>query len=165
VRIGRSLAIALLATMMLPCCGCGFKPHAFRNIRHPEPLVRAQAVGQGQQEPDSQVVPALVSRLSDEDPVVRLAANEELRQRTGRDFGFVPWANAQDRAAAIARWRSWLTGPPMPVASIQSPELPPLPVESAPPQAARRPARRRRLRAKQPPPSSPAPPVTENGPS
>ena len=37
-------------------------------------------------------VPALIGRLEDADPVVRLAAHEELRRRTGRDFGFVPWA-------------------------------------------------------------------------
>ncbi len=164
MRIGRSLAIALLATMLLPWCGCGFKPHAFRNIRHPEPLVRARAVVQGRREPDSQVVPALVARLADEDPVVRLAANEELRQRTGRDFGFVPWAGAEERAAAIARWRSWLAGPAMPAASIQSPELPP-PVESAPPPAARRAARRRRGRARAAPPPPTAPPMTEKAPS
>jgi hypothetical protein len=53
------------------------------------------------------VVPALVDRLADSDPVVRLAAYEELRRRTGRDFGYVPWASPEERAVAIDRWRTW----------------------------------------------------------
>ena len=55
---------------------------------------------------DSQVIPALIERLADADPVVRLAAHEELRKRTGRDFGYVPWASPEERAGAIGRWRS-----------------------------------------------------------
>ena len=58
--------------------------------------------------PDSQVIPALVGRLGDTDPVVRLAAHEELRRRTGRDFGYVPWASPEERSSAIDRWRAWL---------------------------------------------------------
>ena len=38
----------------------------------------------------------LVGRLADNDPVVRLTAHEELRRRTGLDFGYVPWANDGD---------------------------------------------------------------------
>jgi hypothetical protein len=165
VRIGRSLAIALLvAATMVPCWGCGLAPHDFRKIQHPAPLVRARAVGLGGREPDAQVVPALVARLDDEDPVVRLAANEELRKRTGRDFGYVPWASDEERAGAIDRWRSWLTAPPMPAGSIQSPELPPLPVNSAPRPAMSRREKRRRARP-QPPPGPTTPPLTENPPS
>jgi hypothetical protein len=54
------------------------------------------------------VVQALVDRLADTDPVVRLAAHEELRRRTGRDFGYVPWASPEERTAAIDRWRTWV---------------------------------------------------------
>ncbi len=91
--------MTMVAGLVLACWGCGFAPHDFRKIHHPEPLVRARSVGLGGREPDAQVVPALISRLEDEDPVVRLAANEELRQRTGRDFGYVPWASDEERAA------------------------------------------------------------------
>jgi hypothetical protein len=162
VRTGRSLAIAMVAATVLPCWGCGLAPHDFRKIQHPAPLVRARAVGLGGRESDTQVVPALVARLDDEDPVVRLAANEELRKRTGRDFGYVPWASDEERARAIAQWRSWLTGPPMPAGSIQSPELPPLPAKSATPALSRR-EKRRRARTQQAGPATPPP--TENAPS
>lgn len=97
------LAVALAA-------GCGGGPRNFRKIDGKAPLTRARAVGLGARKTDSKVLPALVSRLSDSDPVVRLAAHEELRKRTGRDFGYVPWAPAEERASATARWRDWLWG-------------------------------------------------------
>jgi hypothetical protein len=152
--------MALLAGTMLTCWGCGLAPHSFRKLQPPSATVRARSVGASPRDTASQVVPALVNRLEDEDPVVRLAAGEELRKRTGNDFGFVAWASPEERAVAIARWRSWLKAPPMPADSISSPELPPLPAETA--QAARRQARRRRGREQAPPTTSPALPTSEN---
>jgi hypothetical protein len=55
-------------------------------------------------------VPALLERLNDADPVVRLAAHEELRKRTGQDFGYRPWDDRAERAPAIARWQAWWSG-------------------------------------------------------
>jgi hypothetical protein len=96
---------------------------------------------------------------------VRLTANEELRERTGHDFGFVPWGSAEERSAAIARWRTWLTGPPMPADSIKAPQLPASAVAvKAGPEPTARPAKRKRRRASpQPPPATvpPASPTTE----
>ena len=69
----------------------------------------------------------LVARLEDADPVVRLAASEELRRRTGRDFGYVPWASAEERASAVGRWRTWLAGPPEPAGASPDDRSPTLP--------------------------------------
>jgi hypothetical protein len=88
--------------------GCAHGPRSFRKIEHPAPLVRARAVGLAGRQPESQVLTALVGRLADADPVVRLAAHEELRRRTGQDFGFIPWASPEERAGAVERWRTWL---------------------------------------------------------
>jgi hypothetical protein len=90
--------------------GCGLGPRNFRKIKHPAPLVRARAMSLGDRQSDSRVIPALVERLADSDPVVRLVAHEELRRRTGRDFGYFPWASPEDRAGAISRWHAWLAG-------------------------------------------------------
>ncbi len=171
MTIGRSLASALVAATVLPCWGCGLAPHDFRKIQDPAPLVRARAVGLGGRESDTQVVPALVAHLDDEDPVVRLAANEELRKRTGRDFGYVAWASAEERTAAIARWRAWLSAPPMPAGPVQPPQLPGPPANSRAKPATSR--REQRQRAKTQPatpaipqPTKPAiPPPTEEAPS
>jgi hypothetical protein len=40
-----------------------------------------------------------------------MAAHEELRSRTGQDFGYVPWASPAERASAIDRWHAWLADP------------------------------------------------------
>jgi hypothetical protein len=71
------------------------------------------------------VVPALVNRLDDADPVVRLAAYEELRRRTGHDFGYVPWASPEDRAGAINRWRAEIGQAPVSTNREAPAEIPP----------------------------------------
>jgi hypothetical protein len=94
--------------MVIGAGGCGLAPKTFRSIRHPAPLMRARSVGLSERLPDGRAVPALVDRLDDPDPVVRLAAHEELKKRTGQDFGYVPWDDSEPRAKAVSRWRSWL---------------------------------------------------------
>ncbi|WP_165230293.1 HEAT repeat domain-containing protein [Aquisphaera insulae] len=102
-----------MVVMGLACgSGCGLRPHTFRKINHPAPLMRARAVGLSEMEPDATAIPVLVGRLNDTDPVVRLAANEELKKRTRHDFGFRPWADPEERSAAASRWRAWMTGKP-----------------------------------------------------
>jgi hypothetical protein len=117
VRIGRSLALSLLAAMALPCLGCGLTPHSFRKLQ-PSPAT-ARAGG------TPAVVPVLVARLEDEDPVVRMAAHDELRRRTGQDLGFVAWASPEERAAAVGRWRSWLAAHPAIAEVARKPEVRP----------------------------------------
>jgi hypothetical protein len=90
--------------------GCGLGPRNFRKITHPAPLVRARAMSLGYGQPDAVVLPALIERLNDSDVVVRLAAHEELKRRTGRDFGYLPWGGTEERSRAINRWREWLAG-------------------------------------------------------
>ncbi len=106
----RSLAITLLiALAAAPMTGgCAGGPRNFRKIDSNTPLVRARAVGLGDDKPNTMVVPALVKTLDDSDPVVRLAAYEELHRRTGNDFGFIPWDDPQNRQTAINRWKAWL---------------------------------------------------------
>ena len=102
--MGRLAACFIVIAAIALLEGCGLAPRNFRKITHPAPLVRARAMSLGSGQPDSAVLPALVKGLGDKDPVVRLAAHEELKSRTGRDFGYQPWGttdNAQPR---------WLAG-------------------------------------------------------
>jgi hypothetical protein len=94
-----------LAGLLL--AGCTLAPKRFRDLTDPAPLVRARAVSLGESMPKDVVVPALLERLDDPDPVVRLTAHEELKRRTGRDFGYHPWDDAGERGRAIAEWRAW----------------------------------------------------------
>ena len=108
MRIGRWIGRVALVAAAVPSSGCAHGPRRFGKIENPAPLVRARAVGLGRRQPDSQVLPALIGRLGDSDPVVRLVAHEELRKRTGQDFGYFPWASLEERSSAIERWRAWL---------------------------------------------------------
>jgi HEAT repeat protein len=87
--------------------GCGVAPRHFRAMGDPSALKRARAVGLGKNLPDQEVIPLLIGRLEDHDPVVRISANEELRRRTGQNFGFVSWSEPADRAQAVERWKAW----------------------------------------------------------
>jgi hypothetical protein len=87
--------------------GCSIAPKSFKGLNNPAPITRARAMGLGNRLPEQRAIPPMLDRLHDVDPVVRLTAHEELRRRTGRDFGYVPWAEPTERARAESRWRSW----------------------------------------------------------
>ena len=77
--------LALIAATVY-VCGCAHGTRDVRRVRTATPLARARAVGRANGQPDSGVMRTLVGRLADADPVVRLAAHEELRKRSGCDF-------------------------------------------------------------------------------
>lgn len=107
---GRYLWIGLPVPLVALGLGCGIMPKSFQGLNNPAAIIRARAVGLADRMPDWKVVPALIGRLNDPDPVVRLSAHEELRKKTGKDFGYVPWGDAAERVAAIERWRTWWNG-------------------------------------------------------
>jgi hypothetical protein len=87
--------------------GCSIAPRNFRGMTHPAAITRARSVALGQGLPESQVVPTLIGKLDDPDPVVRLTAHQELRRRSGQDFGYLPWAPPNERGEAINKYRAW----------------------------------------------------------
>jgi hypothetical protein len=104
------------------CGGCGsLTPRNFRAMNNPAPVIRSGAVGLLEDQPDQIAIPAWIARLEDPDAVVRMLANEGLKGRTRQDFGFVPWAEPQDRAPAVARWRAWWQSK-APVATEDAPQ-------------------------------------------
>jgi hypothetical protein len=98
-----------VATPLAAVCiaGCGIAPKTFKKVNDTAPIVRARSVSLGGRLPQARVVPVLIDRLEDRDPVVRLAAFEELKKGTGRSFGFIPWGGDAERASAVTRWRAW----------------------------------------------------------
>ena len=110
VRIGRLLSDGLLIVVVTPCFGCGMVSRNFPTMQNPAPVVRARTIARNDSRLSTRELPVLLGRLEDADPVVRLAAHEELRRKTGRDFGFVPWGSPEERSLAVGRWRSWLSG-------------------------------------------------------
>jgi HEAT repeat protein len=102
-----SWIVLLVWTSLAPLTGCRTGVRDFAELNDPAPFVRARAAGLDESVGDARAIPALIEHLEDVDPVVRLSSHETLRQRTGQDFGFVPYGTPGDRAAAVARWRSW----------------------------------------------------------
>lgn len=98
-----SLSLLVLAALT----GCRTGPGSFRAVADRSSVFRARAIGLGEQLPHQQVIPACIERLNDPDPVVRLAASQELTRRTGKTFGYQPWADPPERAKSIAQWRAW----------------------------------------------------------
>ena len=110
VRRARRSTFAALAIIASAVAGCSLGPKGFFDVRNPAPLVRARASVMGRRLPDAAAIPPLIDRLDDPDGVVRLTAHEELRRRTGMDFGYVPWGDPLERGRAVMRWRSWWSG-------------------------------------------------------
>jgi HEAT repeat protein len=102
----RARMLALIATVAL-AAGCSIAPKTFRKMSETAPIVRARAVGSTDGLPATQAIPTLIEHLSDPDPVVRLAASEELRRKTGQTLGFLPWGSEAERGEAVNRWRAW----------------------------------------------------------
>ncbi len=106
-RVG-ALLVLLTTTGLTTGCMSSAKPRRFGELAHnSSPLARARAISLGEPLPDSVVIPRLIERLGDRDGVVRMAAHDELRQRTGQDFGFLAWAEVAQRDAAVERWKQW----------------------------------------------------------
>ncbi|WZO96172.1 hypothetical protein EP7_003156 [Isosphaeraceae bacterium EP7] len=105
MRLVGPLVAGLLC--LLSGAGCSLAPKSFAQMIHPSGIVRARAAGLSDRQPDQVAVPALIERLGDADPVVRLTAHETLRERTGQNFGYLPWGDNAERAAAQARWKTW----------------------------------------------------------
>jgi hypothetical protein len=105
--VKRVFLVGLLLATVASGPGCSLAPKSFRDMIHPAPIVRARALGLDEKQPEWVAVPAMIERLNDPDKVVRMAANDGLKERTRRDFGFVAWAPPEERAKAIGRWKVW----------------------------------------------------------
>ena len=101
--------ILLLAA--IPLAGC--RPGAPRRpLQDRDPVFVIPAVKEVAQERPGRVEAAKVRRavelLDSEDSAIRLSAEHALQELSGGlDFGYRFWADAEDRAEAVARWRTW----------------------------------------------------------
>ena len=105
--VGNILALAVLAT-----AGClpSEQAPAKADFRATDAAGRVPAIVDAAGRDDGQTLAELVHALSDDDPAVRLFAVQSLRERTGQRFGYRYYGQEDQRRAAAARWREWLTG-------------------------------------------------------
>ena len=68
----RFVAFAGILAVMSCASGCSsLKPRNFRDMLHPAPVVRAGAVGLGENQPDSVAIPAWIQPLDDKEAVLQ----------------------------------------------------------------------------------------------
>lgn len=68
---------------------------------------RLRAVRAAAASGDQSAVPALIARLSSDDPAERLLANSALERLTGTTMGYQHAVPPDQRQAAIDRWNQW----------------------------------------------------------
>jgi hypothetical protein len=103
------LAVGVAGWVAGGAVGCGPAPK--KTLANPDPSGRIPAIKHAGLTRDRKAAPDLVAALASDDPAVRLAAIEALRQITGgEDFGYVWFDDDDKRAPAMERWKQWLAG-------------------------------------------------------
>jgi hypothetical protein len=97
-----------VATLAAATAGGCHEPTGPRTIANPDPAVKIPAMKSAVAERDRDKAAAMVKNLESDDPAVRLFAIEGLRRLTGEDFGYDYYADADQRAPAVQRWKQWL---------------------------------------------------------
>ena len=94
--------------------GCALRSHPsgglYQRLQSGQDKEVAQAAVEAGAARDRQAVPYLIEALENDAADIRIFAITSLRQITGEDFGFRPWASSGQRAAAVERWRQWWAG-------------------------------------------------------
>jgi len=108
--IAGRLAAAMLLGLAASLAGCGGIPRAQRVVTNPDPTAKIPAIKASVQTNDTAVVRQLIKDLESDDPAVRFYAIGGLQRLTGQTFGYQYYADEQNRAAAVQRWKAWLAG-------------------------------------------------------
>jgi HEAT repeat protein len=75
----------------------------------PVPVVRYEVGAALLELQDPRGFPVLIDGLEDRDARLRAKCIEVLAERTGQRLGFEPAGSLAERAAAVRRWRAWLS--------------------------------------------------------
>jgi hypothetical protein len=108
---GRGAGLLAAACLAAACGSPGTKPiRPEYDLHDPSGTKRAQAIATVSRTRDTSQVPALILLLDDEDPAVRMSAGATLKDLTGHDTGYRPYADAEERHAHQDLWRQWWAG-------------------------------------------------------
>ena len=97
----------VVALLMAALSGCGGESAQVRRLGSPVAQERFQALHWLAEHGSEAAVPAFIDSLRDEDPSVRWAAIQALRERTGETFDYRPEDPEPRRAKAAERWQRW----------------------------------------------------------
>jgi hypothetical protein len=98
------MSAALLALALVGCAGEG---DYVKRLHSPLAQERLQAILWLAKHGSEKVLPNLIDSLMDEDPTVRWAAAETLKERTGETLGYDAADPESRRGEATGRWKEW----------------------------------------------------------
>ena len=109
------LPLRLLACLLLPLCltACT-APEVEPDLGSPRTAAQVPALVQAaspEADPGDVNPAALVARLDDPDPAVRLFAIGSLQRLTDRRFGYRWYREPADQREAVDAWKAWAAGP------------------------------------------------------
>jgi hypothetical protein len=88
------------------CASCIARDPPSITSSDPDCLIPAIKAGVAAQ--DRKIIPYLVDNLQSDDSAVRFYSIDGLERLTGKDFGYVFYADEDDRKGAYQRWKKWL---------------------------------------------------------
>ena len=104
----RSAPLLLAVALLAGCASGGTRPvDPDVDLYSPSGTRRAQAVQLVADSGDRSYVPELIGLLDDRDETVRLQAHAALKEMTGHDTGYEPFADRATRAGHVEQWRAW----------------------------------------------------------
>ena len=101
------VVIAASATFGAGAGGCS-EPTGPRTVFSEELTVKVPAIKEAGRNKDLSAAPQLVKDLESDDAALRLFAIKGLRQMAGKEFGYVYYADVEQRRPAVIKWRQWL---------------------------------------------------------
>ena len=87
--------------------GCS-EPTGPRTVASQDMAVKVPAIIVAVENQDRSAVPQLVKDLESDDAALRMFAIMGLQELTGQDFGYVYYADVEQRRPAVMKWRQWL---------------------------------------------------------
>ena len=110
--IMRQPGIILLSAVTF-LAGC-HEPTGPRTVQSRDLDVKIPAIKQAAEAKDTSAVKQLVADLDSDDAAVRMFAIKGLEDITGETFGYVYYADFEQRRPAVQKWREWLAKRPNP---------------------------------------------------
>jgi hypothetical protein len=108
MRVAFAMAVVGIASAGAATSGCT-EPTGPRTVASEDLSIKIPAMREAGRTQDLPAAPQMVKDLESDDAVVRLFAIKALEDMNGGDsFGYVYYADLEQRRPAVLKWRKWL---------------------------------------------------------
>ena len=97
----------IVALLVVSAAGCSSRETHIANLQSENPIERMDSCAWLGKYRVEDATADLVKRLDDEDPAVRMAANQALIEITGEDFGYKTWKSRDESREAAQKYLQW----------------------------------------------------------